>query len=72
MSTSGGSITVPFTFQASHDAFAVYLTPASSGDAFPSGYHQLVAAHNSLCLDVYGNSGSAGATIRAVDLQRAE
>ncbi|MFD8214380.1 RICIN domain-containing protein [Streptomyces sp. NPDC059697] len=64
VSTSGGSITVPFTFQGSHDAFAVYLTPASSsGGGFPSGYHQLVGANNSLCVDVYGNSGSAGAAI---------
>ena len=30
MSTSSGSITVPFTFQASHDAFAVYLTPGAA------------------------------------------
>ncbi|HEY4457360.1 MAG TPA: hypothetical protein VGN81_23820, partial [Pseudonocardiaceae bacterium] len=30
VSTSGGSLTVPVTFQASHDAFAVYVTPASS------------------------------------------
>ncbi|WP_405878709.1 RICIN domain-containing protein [Streptomyces sp. NBC_01384] len=64
VSTSGGSITVPFTFQASHDAFAVYLTPASSsGGGFPSGFHQLVVANDSLCVDVYGNSGSAGAAI---------
>ncbi|HXR73104.1 Ig domain-containing protein, partial [Actinocrinis sp.] len=34
MNTSSGSITVPFNFQASHDAFAVYLTPngSSSGN----------------------------------------
>ncbi|MFF1605273.1 RICIN domain-containing protein [Streptomyces mirabilis] len=64
VSTSGGSVTVPFTFQSAHDAFAVYLTPAaSSGGGFPDGYHQLVAAHDNLCLDVYGNSGSAGAKI---------
>ncbi|EXU67319.1 hypothetical protein Z951_15325 [Streptomyces sp. PRh5] len=31
VSASGGSITVPFTFQGAHDAFSVYLTPASSG-----------------------------------------
>ena len=48
----------------SHDAFAVYLTPASSGGGgFPDGYHQLVVASNNLCLDVYGNSSSAGAAI---------
>jgi ricin-type beta-trefoil lectin protein len=64
VSASNGSITVPFTFQASHDAFAVYLTPASSsGGGFPSGYHQLTVANNGLCLDVYGASSNAGAVI---------
>jgi Ricin-type beta-trefoil lectin domain-like len=64
LSASGGSVTVPFTFQASHDAFAVYVTPAQSGGGgFPTGNHQLVIGSNSLCLDVYGNSGAAGAAI---------
>ncbi|GLY92601.1 RICIN domain-containing protein [Actinoallomurus iriomotensis] len=66
MSAAGGSITVPFTFQASHDAFGVYLTPGSgggTGGSFPSGYHQLVVGNNGLCLDVYGNSGASGAAI---------
>jgi hypothetical protein len=64
VNTSGGSITVPLTFQASHDAFAVYLTPASSsGGGFPTGNHQLVVANDDLCMDVNGNSGSAGAAI---------
>ena len=63
VSAAGGSITVPFTFQASHDAFAVYLTPASpGGGGFPTGYHQLVAGNN-LCLDVYGASSNSGAVI---------
>ena len=30
---------------------------------FPSGYHQLVVGSDSLCLDVYGASGTAGAVI---------
>jgi hypothetical protein len=30
LSASSGSLTVPFTFQGSHDAFAVYVTPAGS------------------------------------------
>ena len=30
VNASGGSVTVPFTFQASHDAFAIYLTPTGS------------------------------------------
>jgi hypothetical protein len=63
MSTSAGSITVPLTFQASHDAFAVYLTPAQSGGGFPSGNHQLVMSSDGLCLDVFGNTTAAGAAI---------
>ena len=64
VSTAGGSVSVPFTFQSSHDAFAVYVTPASaSGGGLPSGYHQLVVANDNLCLDVYGASTSAGAAI---------
>jgi len=61
VSTAGGSITVPFAFQGAHDAFAVCLTPASSGDGgFPDGYHRLVVAHDSLCLDVHGAGGDLG------------
>ncbi|EWM10405.1 ricin-type beta-trefoil lectin domain-containing protein [Kutzneria sp. 744] len=66
VSAAGGSITVPVNFQASHDAFAVYLTPASSGGGgggFPSGNHQLVVANDNLCLDVSGASSNAGALI---------
>jgi hypothetical protein len=65
VSVSSGSITVPFTFQASHDAFAIYLTPASSssGGGFPTGYHRLVVANDSLCLDVYQNTTASGAAI---------
>ena len=63
MSSSGGSITVPVTFQASHDAFAVYLTPAGTSGGFPSGYHRLVAGSDGLCVDVFGNSSGAGAAI---------
>ena len=65
VSVASGSITVPVTFQASHDAFAVYLTPASasSGGGFPSGYHRLVVASNALCVDVSGNTATSGAAI---------
>jgi len=66
VSANSGSITVPVNFQASHDAFAVYLTPATSGGGgggFPSGNHQFVVANNNLCLDVYGSSSNAGAVI---------
>jgi hypothetical protein len=65
VSASSGSITVPLTFQASHDAFAIYLTPVTSsgGGGFPSGYHRLVVDDDSLCLDVYGNTTASGAAI---------
>jgi ricin-type beta-trefoil lectin protein len=64
VSVAGGSITVPLTFQASHDAFAIYLTPAtSSGGGFPAGFHRLVVGNDSLCLDVFGNTTAAGAAI---------
>ena len=63
LSTASGSITVPFTIPATHDAFAIYLTPAQSSGGFPSGNHQLVIGNNSLCLDVFQNSTAAGAVI---------
>ena len=60
MSTSSGSITVPFTFVSSHDAFAIYLTPTAT--VMP-GYHKLVIGSDSLCLDVFGNVTTAGAAV---------
>jgi hypothetical protein len=65
VSASSGSITVPLTFQAAHDAFAIYLTPATSsgGGGFPGGYHRLVIGNDSLCLDVLGNTTTSGAAI---------
>jgi len=60
MSASSGSVTVPLTFQAAHDAFAIYLTPA--GGIAP-GYHKLVVGSDGLCADVSGNSGAAGAKV---------
>ncbi|MGH3417484.1 MAG: RICIN domain-containing protein, partial [Actinocrinis sp.] len=64
INSNSGSVTVPFTFQAAHDAFAIYVTPATSsgGGGYPSGYHQVVAT-DGLCLDVYGNTGTSGAAI---------
>ncbi len=35
MTVSGGSISIPLTFQASHDAFAVYVTPGQSTTSAP-------------------------------------
>ncbi|MEU2779827.1 RICIN domain-containing protein, partial [Streptomyces sp. NPDC007162] len=36
---------------------------SDGGGGFPTGYHQVVIGSSSLCLDVYGNAGSAGAAI---------
>jgi hypothetical protein len=57
MNTSSGSITVPFTFQASHDAFAVYLTPAGSSSG------------NTVTVTNPGNqTGTVGTPITAVQI----
>jgi len=49
MTVSGGSVTVPLTFQASHDAFAVYLTPGQSGGQQSV---ELVGGQSGRCVDV--------------------
>jgi hypothetical protein len=36
---------------------------SGSGGGFPSGYHRLVVANDSLCLDVSGNTTASGAAI---------
>ena len=66
LSSASGSVTASLTFQSAHDAFAVYVTPATSGGGgggFPSGYHQLVIGNDALCLDVFGNTSTSGAAI---------
>jgi Ricin-type beta-trefoil lectin domain-like len=46
-STSSGSITVPITFESSHDAFAIYLTPG-----FAAGFSSTVVNQGSgRCMD---------------------
>jgi hypothetical protein len=57
MSTSGGSITVPFTFQASHDAFAVYLTPGGTVTNTSGPLHAVGAGK---CLDDPNSSTTLG------------
>ncbi len=57
MSTSSGSITVPVTFQSSHDAFAIYLTPG-----FAAGFSStLVNQGSSLCADEFDWTTEAAA-----------
>ena len=65
VSVSGGSITVPVTFQASHDAFAIYLTPATDHRA--AGSRPAITGSSSpttaCALDVFGNTTASGAAI---------
>src|SRR3954454_14511334 len=42
---------------------AGYGSGGGTGGSYPSGYHQLAVGNNGLCLDVYGNTGTAGAAI---------
>ncbi|SHM86658.1 RICIN domain-containing protein [Actinacidiphila paucisporea] len=58
VSAAGGSVTVPVTFQAAHDAFAVYVTPAGSTGGVTSGELHAVGAGK--CLDVPNSSTTAG------------
>jgi ricin-type beta-trefoil lectin protein len=65
LSASGGSVTVPFTFQAAHDAFAVYVTPAGSTGGGTSGELHAVGAGK--CLDVPNSSTTAGTQVQIRD-----
>jgi hypothetical protein len=64
MTVSGGAITVPLTFQASHDAFAIYVTPASS-----SGQQgkELVGAQSGRCVDVPNGATTNGTQTQLYD-----
>ena len=64
MSVSSGSITVPFTFQASHDAFAVYLTPGGAGGGSAGEVHAVGAGK---CLDVNDSSTTQGTQLQIWD-----
>ncbi|WP_031525471.1 RICIN domain-containing protein [Streptomyces sp. NRRL F-5123] len=65
LSASSGSVTVPVTFQAAHDAFAVYVTPAGSTGGSTSGELHAVGAGK--CLDVPNASTTAGTQLQIRD-----
>jgi hypothetical protein len=65
LSASAGSVTVPVTFQAAHDAFAVYVTPAGSTSGNTSGELHAVGAGK--CLDVPNTSTTAGTQLQIWD-----
>ncbi|MFC7278698.1 ricin-type beta-trefoil lectin domain protein [Paractinoplanes rhizophilus] len=64
MTVSGGAVTVPLTFQASHDAFAIYLTPGTS-----SGQQgvQLIGGQSGRCVDVPGGTTANGTQTQLYD-----
>jgi hypothetical protein len=59
VSASGGSVTLPFTFQASHDAFAVYLLPGFA----QSSTSALVDEGDNLCMEDPGFTTVASAQL---------
>jgi hypothetical protein len=68
MSTSSGSITVSFNVPATHDAFAVYLTPGTgSGTPPPDGAGRIVGAGSGRCVDVTGVSQTPGTQVQLWD-----
>jgi hypothetical protein len=66
MTISGGTVTVPLTFQASHDAFAVYVTPASGTPPPPQG-QQLVGNQSGRCVDVPNSTTTNGTQVQLWD-----
>jgi hypothetical protein len=64
MTVSGGAITVPLTFQASHDAFAIYVTPSQA-----TGQQgvEVVGAPSGRCLDVPNAATTNGTQVQLYD-----
>jgi hypothetical protein len=65
LAATSGSITVPVSFQAAHDAFAVYLTPSGSSSGGSSGELHAVGAGK--CLEVPNSSTTAGTQLQIRD-----
>jgi hypothetical protein len=64
MTVSGGAISVPLTFQASHDAFAIYVTPTGSST---SSAVELVGGQSGRCVDVPSASTTNGTQVQLYD-----
>jgi hypothetical protein len=68
MSTASGSITVTFTVPATHDAFAVYLTPGTgTGTPPPDRTGRIVGTGSGRCADVTGVSQTPGTQVQLWD-----
>ncbi len=61
--TFNATVTATDSTGASGSASFTWTISGGTGGGFPTGYHQLVVAKDSLCLDVYGNNSTAGAAI---------
>jgi len=61
--TFTATVTATDSTGASGSASFTWTISGGTGGGFPTGYHQLVVAKDSLCLDVYGNNSTAGAAI---------
>jgi O-glycosyl hydrolase len=57
------TVTATDTTGASGSASFTWTISGGTGGGFPSGYHQLVIAKDSLCLDVFGATSASGAAI---------
>jgi hypothetical protein len=62
LGASAGTVTVPVTFQAAHDAFAVYVTPAGATGGDTGGELHAVGAGK--CLDVPNASTTPGTQLQ--------
>jgi hypothetical protein len=68
MSASSGSITVSVNVPATHDAFAVYLTPGTgTGTPPPDRTGRIVGAGSGRCVDVTGVSQTLGTAVQLWD-----
>jgi hypothetical protein len=68
MSASGGSITVPLNFQATHDAFAIYLTPGNGNvSPTPTPTQEIMGAGSGRCVDVPNGSTTNGTQVQLWD-----
>src|SRR5207237_2535 len=65
MIAGSGSVTVPVTFEDTHDAFAIYVTPGGLGGSNVTG--PFVGTGSGRCLDVVGASATLGTPVDISD-----
>jgi hypothetical protein len=75
ISASSGALSVPLTFQASHDAFAIYLTPGGGtvspsptpSSSPPATSAQIVGTGSGRCVAVPGGNTANGTQVQLAD-----